>query len=178
VPITRDPLSERYDRAAGKLVGRALARPGSWQTVTVPRPRGSSRIMQLMREGGLELEATDAGGLTAWERAFQRSAYYVFRGGPGGRGNDRWSMQRRWGPRHAGGRFFAVRVSPRDVGYRAAARKPARDRYTANPDLRSGGQGSGVERFRKGPAPGWGSLSATKAGGRSGGPRPIGGDLI
>lgn len=178
MPITRDPLSERYDRAAGKLVGRALARPGSWQTVTVPRPRGSSRIMQLMREGGLELEATDAGGLTAWERAFQRSAYYVFRGGPGGRGNDRWSMQRRWGPRHAGGRFFAVRVSPRDVGYRAAARKPARDRYTANPDLRSGGQGSGVERFRVKDRPPAGGRCRQPGRGPVRGPRSIGGDLI
>jgi hypothetical protein len=136
--FARDPLSERYDRAAGALVGRAVAAPGSWAQVSIDRPRGRSRVLALIREAGLELEAVDAGGLTAWERAFQRAAYYMFRE----RGHDAsWSMQRRWGPRHAGGRFFAVRVSPRAVGYRAARRMPASERYTVNPDLRPGGRG-------------------------------------
>jgi hypothetical protein len=142
--FARDPLSERYDRAAGQLVGRAVARPGSWAQVSIDRPRGRSRVLAIMREAGIELEAVDAGGLTAWERAFQRAAYYQFRQ----RGHDEsWSLQRRWGPRHAGGRFFALRASPRAVGRRAAERLPARERYTANPDLRSGGEGSPQQRF-------------------------------
>ena len=142
--FARDPLSERYDRAAGQLVGRAVTRPGSWAQVSIDRPRGRSRVLAIMREAGIELEATDAGGLTAWERAFQRAAYYTFRER---RLDERWSLQRRWGPRHAGGRFFALRVSPRAVGRRAAERLPARERYTANPELRSGGQGSAQQRF-------------------------------
>lgn len=144
MPFARDPLSERYDRAAGRLISEARRDPGRWASVLVPRPRGSSRVLQVMREAGLELEATDAGGLTPWERAFQRSAYWTFHH----RGlDDAYGMLRRWGPRRPGGRLFAVRLSPRDVAYRAAARMPAADRYTANPAIRSGGQGSGQERF-------------------------------
>jgi hypothetical protein len=97
-----------------------------------------------LRTGGLELEATDAGGLTPWERAFQRSCYWIFEH----RGlADMWGMQRRFGQRTPDGREFAVRLTPRDVAYRAAERMPPAERYTANPAIRSGGQGSGQERF-------------------------------
>jgi|HubBroStandDraft_3_1064219.scaffolds.fasta_scaffold00627_20 hypothetical protein len=134
MPFARDPLSERYDRAAAALVATARATPGRWAKTMIARPRGRSRVLHLIREAGLELESVDAGGLTPWERAFQRAAYYVFRNR---HLDDAWGMQRAWGPRSAAGRMFAVRLSPRDVAYRAAARKPARERYTANPAARS-----------------------------------------
>lgn len=146
MPFARIPGSERYDRAAAKLVGEALARPGRWHARDVKRPRAGSRLRALLEEAGIGLDATDAGGLTAWERAFQRAAYHALAEAQD-RNRPAWSMQRRWGPRHAGGRFFAVRISPAAVGYRAAARKPAAERYTSNPRLRSGGEGSGRERF-------------------------------
>lgn len=144
MPFTRDPLSERYDAAAARLVAQARSRPGRWASVLIPRPRGRSAVLQIMREAGIELEAADAGGLTPWERAFQRSAYWVFKDR---RLDDAWGMQRKWGPRRPGGRLFAVRLSPRDVAYRAATRLPRREKYTADPALRSGGEGSTLQRF-------------------------------
>ena len=144
MPFARDPLSERYDRAAAQLVAQARARPGRWAAVIIPRPRRGSRMAHALRQGGLELEVTDAGGLTAWERAFQRACYWILHD----RGlDDTWGMQRRFGPRTPDGRGFAVRLTPRDVAYRAAERMRPADRYTANPAIRSGGIGSGQERF-------------------------------
>lgn len=137
----RDPMSPRYDQSAGRLLGRALAAPGKWVYVTVPRPRANSRIRAIMAEAGIELESRDRGGLTVWERAFLRSVYWTL-----GQ-DDEWSLQREWGPRSGRGRVLGVRASRKDVGRRAVKRKPPADRYTENPAIRSGGIGSGQERF-------------------------------
>lgn len=142
----RDPLSERYDAQAGRLVGQALAARGSWVRGHVARPRAGSQVARWLAEAGFAFDATDAGGLTAWERAYQRALYWVFNGG-GGRPNEAYSMQRQWWPRSRYGRTIEIRVSPKEVARRAVRRKPPAERYVLNPGLRSGAEGSGQERF-------------------------------
>jgi hypothetical protein len=146
MPWARDPLSERYDGAAARLVGQALAAKGTWVYANVARPRPGSRIAATLAAAGLVFDATDAGGLTAWERAYQRSVYWVFNGGTGNP-NEQYSLQREWGPRTRYGRLIGIRASPKPVARRAVRRKPPEQRYVQNPALRSGPAGSGQERF-------------------------------
>lgn len=69
MPFTRDPLSERYDKAAAVLIGRAIARAGEgrvtlrWARGIVESPAGEYR-----EPGGQRL--------TRYERAFTRALYY------------------------------------------------------------------------------------------------------
>lgn len=144
--FSRDPLSKRYDGAAGRLVGQALAAPGSWVYANVAPPRPGSWIAGFLAELGIGPGAADAGGLTATERAFQRAVYWTLKGGPGGP-NEVWSLQREWGPRTRYGRQLGVRASPRDVAERAIRRKPPAERYVLNESLRSGAAESGQQRF-------------------------------
>lgn len=146
VTFGRDPLSEQYDAAAGRIVGRARRTPGHWVYVTVPRPPSYTGIGQWLAAHGVELAARDGGGLTAWERAYQRAVYWVFNGGSA-TPDDAWSLQRAWGPHVAGGRQFGIRVSRKDVARRAVKRMPVTRRYTENPAIRSGGEGSTQQRF-------------------------------
>lgn len=134
MPYERDPLSVRYDDAAGRLLGRAYAAPGTWQYSAIAEPAGG------------RYSATDAGGLKAFERAFQRSLYYVHNGGANGRRNRVWSLQREWGPVTEHGRLVGVRVSEVGTARRALARKPS-TAWWKHPELRSGGQGAPGQRF-------------------------------
>ena len=143
----RDPLSTQYDTAAGRLIGRAIAAPGTWVYVAVPKPSGGVRVTGWLAEHGVRLDATDSGGLTTYERAYQRALYYVFNGGGNGRRNGSWSLQREWGPVTARGRLLGVRVSKPGVARRAVQRKPKGEQWWRNPELRSGGQGSSQQRF-------------------------------
>lgn len=144
----RDPLSARYDAATGRLIGAAIARPGQWVVRAVPRPdTRRPTVVRWLARHGIRLDRTDAGGLTTWERAFQRSLYYVHNGGGNGRRNGSWSLQRRWGDTTSRGRLLAVRVSKPDVARRAVNRKPKAEQWWRNPELRSGGQGSTQQRF-------------------------------
>jgi hypothetical protein len=138
----RDPLSETYDAAAARLVRRALARPRQWCYTTVTRPAGRSLALAWIREHGIPY-GTDAGGLTAWERAYQRAAYYYFDHLEAGKPGGELSLQREWGPATVRGRLLGVRVGPRETARRAAARKPKSERWVDNPRLESGGEGSG-----------------------------------
>jgi hypothetical protein len=139
-------LSTRYDDATGALIARAISRPGTWVYVAVPKPGGGARAARWLREHGIRLEATGAGGLTAYERAYQRSLYWVLNGG-GGQRNAAWSVQREWGPVTAAGRMLGVRASRPATARRALARKPRSGQYWRNPQLRSGGEGSVQQRF-------------------------------
>lgn len=144
--FARDPLSERYDVTAARLLGRAYARPGEWVYTEVVRPRPGPRTAGWLRSLGILLDITDDGGLTAYERAYQRALYYVHNGGGNGRRNQRWSLQREWGPSSATGRLLGIRVGNPADARRAVNRKP-REAWYRNPELRSGGTGSTLQRF-------------------------------
>lgn len=143
----RDPLSVLYDTATGGLLGRAYAAPGTWVYAAVPRPALGAGATAWLRATGVDLGATDSGGLTTWERAYQRSLYWVHNGGGNGNRNAVWSIQREWGPVTARGRLLGVRASDPAVARRALNRKPRSQAWWATPELRSGGLGSGRERF-------------------------------
>jgi hypothetical protein len=148
MPARRDPLSVRYDAAVGALLGDALGRPGRWVYRAVPRPESrSARSRAWLAQHGISLDATDTGGLTTYQRAYQRALYHEAKqlgiSAPGGA----WSLQREWGPETAHGRLIGVRVSTRAAAVRAVRRKPRPDRYTENPQIRSGGDGTPQQRF-------------------------------
>ena len=133
----RDPLSVRYDAAAHQVLIRAIraSRNGQGVTLWIASTRG-------------ELRNPDAGGRSAHERAFSRSAYYhVFRN-PINRGEiPAWSLKLTWGaelrPSGQGRLARPVRVR---VWPRAQARVRGA-RWTDDPNLQSGGIGSGRTRF-------------------------------
>lgn len=131
VRYARDPLSVRYEGAAGRLLGEAYARPGTWIYRGVGAPAGESWD-----------DSKDAGGLRVWERAYQRALWRVH-----GQRNEVWSLQVTWGPDTPRGRLLGIRVTDKAVGRRAARRLPAHKRYTENPRLASGGLGSSQARF-------------------------------
>ena|SRR5215469_10799920 len=141
----RDPLSVRFDPQARFVIGRAIdqfqarktnTRLVPWVRVTVPNLPGTM--------------VRDQGGLSAAERAFQRSCYHDERihkprkntGGP-------WSLKLEWEtvPAAPGGaRRVKVQVFGSTSGKRHSDRNPGQS-WVENPELRSGGIGSGLERF-------------------------------
>jgi hypothetical protein len=134
MPFARDPLSERYDAAARRLISRATAKPGRWAYTVVARPRPGPQIIEWLRSKGLGLEDTDDGGLTTYQRAFQRSVYWNVKHHSG----KPWSLQREWGPVTPRGRTFGIRASDPGVAYRAMRRKPSRVKYVGR-DMRVSG---------------------------------------
>jgi hypothetical protein len=151
MPYQRDPLSVRYDGVTRDAVMRAIraSRGGKGVQVWVASTRGEHR-------------SPDAGGRTAHERAFTRSAYYLVWRAPinAGRIPD-WSLKLSWGPddalkassngrlaRPARLRIF-VRRGPRG-GREHGYALPAPRQWSGNPELQSGGIGSGKERFPAG----------------------------
>lgn len=141
MPFERDPLSVRYDPTAGALIGRAIAARGTWVYTTVARPAAGPRTREWLRAHGIALDAIDEGGLTAYERAYQRSLYWTMAGNP------RWSLQRDWGPVTSRGRMLAVRITPPAAARAAVQRMPASEQWWRNPDQQSGGVGSTKRRF-------------------------------
>jgi hypothetical protein len=146
VPFERDPLSKRYDATTGRLLGRAYSQPGRWVYTTVPRPKPGPRTLAWLRRLGIQLDPIDSGGLTRYERAYQRSLYYVHNGGGDGARNGVWSLQRQWGPVTVKGRMLGVRAgAPKDA--RLAVNRNRGDAWYRNPELQSGGIGSVKQRF-------------------------------
>jgi hypothetical protein len=146
VVFQRIPPSEKYDRTTGALLGRAYAQPGRWIYTTVPRPRPGPKTGQWLRSLGIQLDTVDAGGLTTYERAFERSLWYVHNDGANGRRNAVWSLQRQWGPVTAKGRMLGIRVgNPKDA--RAAVNRRRDTAWYRNAHLQSGGLGSVKQRF-------------------------------
>jgi hypothetical protein len=146
VTFRRDPLSVRYDATARQVMLRAIAasRNGRGVQAYVASPRA-------------ELRSPDAGGRTAHERAFTRAAYYLVWRAPlnAGRIPD-WSLKLTWSDELRASsqgrmaRAVRLRVFPRrgPRGGRQHAYGLAEGRQWArNEGLRSGGIGSGRERF-------------------------------
>lgn len=147
--MARDPLSVRYDGLTAGLLGDALARQGRWIVRAVPRPAfRSSASRGWLAEHGIDLDAVDSGGLTSYQRSYQRSLYHQAKelgisAGP----ESSLSLQREWGPETRHGRLLSVRISTRTAAVRAVRRKPAAVRYTENPALKSAGRGGPAQRF-------------------------------
>lgn len=141
----RDPMSVRYDPAAGRFLGRAYIRPGAWVSTVVKRPDPGPSTREWLRQHGISLFLTDDGGLTTYERAFQRALYYGHHGG-GGRVNPVWSLQRQWGDLVPEGRVLRIRVGPAADGRLAVRRRPGQA-WTRHSELQSGGIGSPKQRF-------------------------------
>lgn len=144
----RDPLSVRYDGAAGGLLGRALRTPGRWVYYDVARPKPGPRTLAWLRSHGIVLDRLDSGGLTAYERAFQRSLYWNAKQlGISVTRSPSYSLQREWGPVTARGRMLGVRMSTPKQARLAVARKPKGEQWYRNRDQQSGGIGSTKQRF-------------------------------
>lgn len=146
MPYVRDPLSVRYDATAANVVLRAIRASRNGQGVTAWI--ASSRA---------ELRRPDAGGRSAHERAFTRAAYYLVWRAPINYGRiPDWSLKLTWGdelkPSGQGrlARPVRVRVWPRGGprgGRVHAYGLPESRQWARTEALRSGGGGSGRERF-------------------------------
>lgn len=128
----RDPLSVRYDGVTRQVMARAIraSRSGRGVTVSIASTRAEHRN-------------PDAGGRTAHERAFTRSAYHYL-GRPASR---EWALKISWDTGlspSSGGRVARVarlRLWPRN---QARVRGPS---WVDDPRLQSGGIGSPQRRF-------------------------------
>ena len=138
VPYERDPLSVRYDPHARSLISRAIA-----AHATHGRP--------VWVRGALALQhgtAEDTGGRTRDERALTRALYYDQRiHKPSRRYPGDWSLQIEWTSRNVAVSLLRIRVLRDTSGARHVRRGRSGGSYITNPDLRSGGIGSGNERF-------------------------------
>jgi len=137
VSYGRDPLSWHYDGYVRQVMIRAIraSRNGRSVRVYIASPRSSFR-------------ATDAGGRTAHERAFTRSAYYLMGRVPLNAGAvPEWSLKVTWGDevRASSGNRLArpavIRVWPRSQA------RPRSAQWSKDPALQSGGIGSPKQRF-------------------------------
>lgn len=144
----RDPMAERYDTAAGRLLGRAIGARGRWVSTVVTRPDPGPRTREWLRAHGINLFLIDDGGLASYERAFARSLYYVHNGGHGER-NPAWSLQIQWGTLTARGRVLHARVIRPKSARAWVARHPGTS-WVRHPELGSGGIGSPRQRFPAG----------------------------
>jgi hypothetical protein len=138
----RDPLSIQYDALCARLVSQGIANPYSDIVVRVRSPRG---------------DYVDGGGLTAHERAFQRSLYRALNSTFGrAQQNPDWSLTRWWlSPSVVGGLFGLIgghrerrlffMITPKAAG-RAMARRSG-EQWARDPALQSGGIGSPKQRF-------------------------------
>ena len=129
MPFTPDPLSVRYERAAGALLSRAIGRmsqrrvPMRWAVGIVESAPGEYR-----EPGGQRLSRT--------ERAFQRALYRdprVYHRSP----DKAYSLKEPvWGAPAGRTREVRIRVFPDTAGARHAEERSFRS-YVANPALRS-----------------------------------------
>lgn len=144
----RDPLSVRYDAMAGRLLGQAIARPGRWVYTEITRPKPGPRTITWLRQHGINLDRLDSGGLTAYERAYQRALYWNAKQlGISVTRSPSYSLQREWGPVTARGRVLGIRMSDPRQARLAVGRKPKAEQWWRNADQQSGGLGSPKQRF-------------------------------
>ena len=144
----RDPLSEKYDTQAGQLLGRAIGARRQWVTTVVRMPSPGPKTREWLRARGINLFSMDAGGLTSYERAFERSVWWnAKRLGISRTAASAGIMQREWGPVTARGRQFAIRIGSARDGRLAVNRKSRSEQWTRNTELQSGGIGSPKRRF-------------------------------
>lgn len=145
MPFARDPLSVRYDGPVRNVMLRAIR-----------ASRDGRSVRAYVASSRAEHRSPDEGGRTRHERAFTRAAYYLVWRAPinAGRIPD-WSLHLTWGDDLAPSgsnlaRPVFVRIYPRrgprggrEHGYAI----PAARSWTKNDAVRSGGLGSGRERF-------------------------------
>ena len=144
----RDPLSVRYDTQAGALLGRAIGARRQWVTTVVRTPTPGPKTREWLRAHGINLFSVDAGGLTSYERAFERSLWWnAKRLGISVSAASAGIMQREWGPVTPRGRQIGIRVTAARDGRLAVNRKPQGEQWTRNAELQSGGIGSPKRRF-------------------------------
>jgi hypothetical protein len=127
----RDPLSERFDKAARALITRAIA------NAQRKPPRPTTFIVE--SQPGEPREATEL-RLSVTERAFQRALYYDSRIHQLGRKKPdaRWSLkQPAWEEVIGRRRFGTLRVYPDTAGARHVKRLPKERKFTENPALQS-----------------------------------------
>ncbi len=131
----RDPLSLQYDSWSVQRLAQMRADPYGWHMSRIISPPG---------------DPVDARGLTAHERAAQRSLYYQINYSPAAGKwvkNYDWSLQVEWGePDYGRGRFLIGRgerrrqmyrrVVPGNSASRAVRAKP-QAAYTLHPELRA-----------------------------------------
>lgn len=145
MPFERDPLSVRYDPTVRQVMLRAIR-----------ASRDRRGVQAWVASSRYELAHKDAGGRTAHERAFTRAAYYLVWRVPLNMARiPDWSLRVQWGtdaelrPSSSGrmARPVRLRIWPRATGRRYAYDLPAGKQWARNEELRSGGIGSGRERF-------------------------------
>jgi hypothetical protein len=147
MPYARDPLSERYDTQAGRLLGRALGRRRDWVYDTVSRPRPGPKTLEWLRAHGISLSSVDDGGLTEYERAFQRAVFWNAKRLGIHRPADAWKVEREWGPVTARGRLFGMRIVLGSELRRKLPERRASERWDKSAEARSGGVGSPFRRY-------------------------------
>jgi hypothetical protein len=135
MPYYRDPLSTAYDGYVRQVMIRAAraSRNGQGVRVWIASPRRA---------------APDAGGRTSHERAFTRSAYFLMWRVPiNAKTTPEWSLKISWsGDQRASSGGRVARAATVRLWPRSQARVRGAS-WVKNPELRSGGIGSGQERF-------------------------------
>ena len=150
--FARDPLSERYDELAGTRLGEAIARRGNtprqrWIYSALPRPDSSSaRAARFLTMNAINLDATDKGGLTTYQRAYQRSLYWNAKQLGISSTDAEWCLQVQWGPDTKYGRQVGIRLVTRAEALRHVRRKPKSARWDLTPAARSGAAADGQEK--------------------------------
>jgi hypothetical protein len=136
VTFQRDPLSVRFDAAAGKFVTRALEADGKWVETTVVPPSdrllawASARDLDPLR---IRYTGRGSGIETQHEAAFRRACYYDIRiylwarpdrweDGVHVRNPGRVALEFKWSRRTATGRVARARVHPVKSASRWAAK--------------------------------------------------------
>jgi hypothetical protein len=139
----RDPLSVRYDGAAGRFVSRCLEAKGQWVETTVAPP--TARIVGWAMARGIDpfrirYTGRGSGVENAHEAAFRRACYYDIRiylwsrseygaGGQQLRNPERVAaLEFRWGRRIVTGRVARARVHSISHGSQHAAKNNPYDR--------------------------------------------------
>jgi len=123
------------------LITRAITAHGSGGRATARWVRGALELRHGFRE--------DEGGRTPDERALLRALYHDPRiHKPRKSGGGPWSLQVQWTGRLNAVSMLRLRVLKDTSGARhARARRRREGSWVANDELRSGGIGSGRERF-------------------------------
>jgi hypothetical protein len=153
VPFQPDPLSVRYEALAGTRIGNAMAireRPirSRWVHAALPRPASSSaRARAWLAANGVVLDTVDAGGLTTYQRAYQRALWRVAKQlGISAKGAP-WCLQVQWGPDTTAGRMVSIRLVTRAEALRHVRRKPHAQRWDLTAAARSGAAESGQQKY-------------------------------
>lgn len=106
--LQRDPVSVLFDDGARRLLARAYANPGTWQSTRLANP--GPRQLGYLSSLGIDWQARDTAGSgearTRWARAFIRAVYYQHKWYSPARGSSDWSRRRTF--RTAGGLSFEV----------------------------------------------------------------------